>query len=215
MVEKVENFFTAIHLIILSFFERIMVFAPALVNAVLLGFAVHNFCVTTFGWRWEFAAISGVAVAGAMESAGVNLSRSMEPGKVVWKWVSLYVGGSWFLVILGLNHGFLVSLVGIVMPIFAVAVQWNVSQKDFKIAEQKRLKEEGDKEIIRTKEQTKQERAKARAAKAGGIGISSGKVENIPGISTPPPVEQIMEEYGVGKSRAYEIRKSYTNGHHK
>lgn len=162
MVQQFEEFFDAVHQIVLMFFFKLAVFTPALTNAVLVGLAINHF--VTGKWGWFAGLVAGCVTAVSIEAAGLILSWNMQKGSQ-WLMVSLYVAGSWILVWLGLNDGWLTNVVGFIMPIFAVAAQWTVASHD----RQKKLAAESRDlaamELEKTKEITKQERAKARAAK--------------------------------------------------
>ena len=174
MAENIDKLFLALHNIILSFIFRVGVFFPALTNAVLVGFAINAFA----GDRWGQPAglISGLVAGSAIEVGGVVLAWNMKTERrASWLVMCLYLIGSWLLIWLGLDDGLLTNVVGFIMPIFAVATQATISEREKRLeqkaedAEQTNLelnqvKEVEELRLAQAKELTKQERAKARSA---------------------------------------------------
>lgn len=213
MVERIDNLFDALHKIIVSFFFKLAIFTPALVNAVLVGFGVGSFSYNKWG-LWA-GIIAGIITAVAIEAASIIASFNLD-AKQISSYILplLYIGGSWIVVWLGLREGWLIDVIGFVMPIFAISLPAVIAgknrqreQRDNEFTTEKEkltlIAQQQSERTRQEEERTKQERAKARAIKYQ-TGISTGNSKK---NSTIPPVEEIMEMYGVQRSRAYEIRR--------
>jgi hypothetical protein len=219
MVKQIDSIFDALHQIILSFFFKLAVFSPALVNAVLVGFGVGSFA----GKEWGRIAglISGLVAAIAIEAASVIASWNMDAKKVsTYILPVLYIGGSWIVVWIGLNDGWLVNVVGFVMPIFAVSLPGVIADRKRRLEEGEAERQKREMTINYQKERTKQERAKARAVKASNL--ASNSVKNMSNVSKEDALQWLAErpdvsptiaaqELGVSRQTVYNYRQELSD----
>lgn len=204
-VNVFEGLFDALNKIILSFFFKVLVFAPALMNATLVGLGVGHFAAGR--WGSDAGWVAGIAAALGIEAAGIILSWNLEGW---WKLlIGLYVIGSWLMVWLGLQDGWLLNIAGGVMPLFAVATQSAVAHREAAAAAAKVEAENKDKEdntalkmqeigLARAQEETKQKRAEVKLAKQN-FGKKMSKNEAFAWLKQNPatPTAEAANELGV------------------
>lgn len=236
MVELIDQLFEALHQIIISFFFKLAIFAPALVNAVLVGFGIGSFANA----KWGIVAglIAGVVAAIAMEAASIIASFNLDAQKVTsYILPVLYIAGSWIVVWFGLPGDWQIEIIGFVMPIFAISLPAVIAgrkrlQNDLKLELQKQELEHKQQEEItkreaektrqlqeqikleqehteQEQERTKQERAKARGVKASNLASSRVKKEDaLQWLTERPDISPSLaaQELGVSRQTIYNWR---------
>lgn len=209
-VQTVDDFFGAIHTITLSFFFKVGVFFPALVNAVLIGYALHN--TVTGMWGGLAGWIAGVVGAIGMEAAGIGMSWNLD-SRNRSRWVlflGLYIIGSWVLIWVGLDDGLLPKLAGSIMPLFAVALQGTLAVRKFHQEEVQTEFQVKQLELDKMREETKQAQARAREAKAQNLGQNrANKTDILAWMSFHPnaTTSEVMTEFGISDQTVRNYRK--------
>jgi len=178
MVERADAFFDALHEIILSFFFKLAIFAPAMLNACLVGFGVGS--VAAGLWGFEAGVICGVVTAFALEVPSVVTGWSMDTSRLsTYPLPAMYIICSWAVIWFGLRAGLLVDVIGTVTPVFAVMLPTVVSHRKRVRDEVQKEQDTRQKELEIERERTKQARAEARRAKAHGGAAAMPKPERL------------------------------------